>query len=167
MIRIGLVAVALVSAVNLAFACGTERWPVKTGADRDAGKVSIEPEKTTIMNLTSITAPQNPNSRRSSRFAPTELKVYQISGILSLIKKEKDEDYHLVITDADDNELSMIIESPAPHCAQNGAFLQQISDVRQAIIQKFGSFKRLQPNIPVTVTGVAFFDPLHGQEGVA
>jgi hypothetical protein len=30
-----------------------------------------------------------------------------------------------------------------------------------------GQIVRLEPNVPVTVTGVAFFDTLHGQEGVA
>jgi hypothetical protein len=38
---------------------------------------------------------------------------------------------------------------------------------RQALDQRFGEFTRLEPNVPVSVTGVAFFDDLHGQEGVA
>jgi hypothetical protein len=33
--------------------------------------------------------------------------------------------------------------------------------------QRFGEITRLEPNVPVSVTGVAFFDTLHGQEGVA
>jgi hypothetical protein len=91
-----------------------------------------------------------------------------VSGVLTVIKKETDEDYHLVITDPNDNELTMIVESPKPGCAQNSVFEQQIADVRSAIDQKFGAIKqKRRPNIPVTVTGVAFFDLLHGQEGVA
>jgi hypothetical protein len=62
----------------------------------------------------------------------------------------------------------MIVESPNPRCADGSFFLQAIAQTRQAIDQKFGPIRgRFQPNIPVTVTGVAFFDPLHGQEGVA
>jgi hypothetical protein len=57
---------------------------VKTGTDRNANKVANNPEMTTIGDLTGIHAPPNPNSRRSSRFAPTELKTYEITGILSL-----------------------------------------------------------------------------------
>jgi hypothetical protein len=67
----------------------------------------------------------------------------------------------------------MIVESPAPHCAQ-GRFAQQIQAVRDAIDGQFPVFTedetvmiRVRLNIPVTVTGVAFFDTLHGQEGVA
>jgi hypothetical protein len=32
-------AIALLVSGSAAFACGTERWPVKTGTDRDAGSV--------------------------------------------------------------------------------------------------------------------------------
>jgi hypothetical protein len=51
--------------------------------------------------------------------------------------------------------------------AGGSPFVQQITDVRKALDQKFGSFKRKTPNVPVTMTGIAFFDPIHGQEGVA
>jgi hypothetical protein len=47
------------------------------------------------------------------------------------------------------------------------ARLFDIVFVRHVLDQKFGQIVRLQPNVPVTVTGVAFFDTLHGQEGVA
>jgi hypothetical protein len=164
-ILVGLAAV--LTTTTIAFACGTERWAVKTGTDRDAGNVATEPETATIADLTAINSPHNPNSRKSSRFAPTELKTFQITGILSVIKKEKDQDYHLVITDPSDTELTMIVESPDPSCADSSQFMQQITDVRQTIDRQFGSFRRTQPNMPVTLTGIAFFDPLHGQEGVA
>jgi hypothetical protein len=40
--------------------------------------------------------------------------------------------------------------------------------VRQTLDQKFGEIgRRLEPNVPVTVTGIAFFDTIHGQEGIA
>jgi hypothetical protein len=148
-------------------ACGTERWPVKVGTDRDASKVATEPQQTTIANLVVINPPARPGSRRASRFAPAELTTYQINGILSVIKKEADEDYHLIIADAADRVLTMIVESPAPGCAAGSAFSDNIAAVRQTLDQRFGEFARLEPNIPVTVTGVAFFDVLHGQEGVA
>ena len=104
--------------------------------------------------------------RKTSRF-PAEIKTFQISGILTVIKKEEDEDYHLVIVDQSDEDLTMIVESPNPNCAAGSRFLSQITDVRRALDQKFGTFEREEPNVRVTVTGVAFFDRLHGQEGVA
>ena len=62
----------------------------------------------------------------------------------------------------------MIVESANPDYAQGSAFEQQTGEVRNALDEKFGAFKgKKHPNIPVTVTGVGFFDPIHGQEGVA
>jgi hypothetical protein len=158
----------LLASISTSLGCGTERWAVKTGTDRDASGVNtFFPQMSTIAGLSAIGAPPNPNSRASSRFTPTELNSFTISGILTVIKKEKDEDYHLVVVDPNNSKLHMIVESPHPHCAVGSRFLQQIANVRQTIDQQFGSFRRKAPNIQVTVTGVAFFDPIHGQEGVA
>ena len=47
-------------------------------------------------------------------------------------------------------------------------FTRQIEAVRAALDARFGKVSaKKAPNVPVTVTGVAFFDILHGQEGVA
>jgi hypothetical protein len=63
----------------------------------------------------------------------------------------------------------MIIESPNPECASKSAFLDQIKAVRSALDAKFPSLGhgRIEPNIPITVTGIGFFDKKHGQEGRA
>jgi hypothetical protein len=164
--RIALIPLFVVTSMSVAFACGTERWSVKAGTDRTADQVALDPQATTIQDLSELNAPRNPNSRKSSRF-PAEIKTFQISGILTVIKKEEDEDYHLVVADPSDEDLTRIVESPNPNCAAGSRFLAQITDVRRALDQKFGAFQREQPNIQVTVTGVAFFDQLHGQEGVA
>jgi hypothetical protein len=170
-----------------ALACGVERWPVKTGADQDAENVDLTVQPADIATLIALPAPPNPDVQENTRYAPTELTTFQISGTLTVIKKEKDEDYHLVISD--DQGRTMIVESPAPHCA-HGRFAQHIQTVRDTIDAQFPVFKnsprlpdvaeemdtddedeeailKLHPNIPVTVIGVAFFDVLHGQEGVA
>ena len=65
---------------------------------------------------------------------------------------------------------TMIVESPHPHCAEGSRFLQEITDVRAKIEAHFGGpiTKKIHPQqLEVTVTGVGFFDPIHGQEGVA
>lgn len=165
--RVLLTAIAVLISTTFAIACGVERWPVKVGRDKDVGKVSTSAEMATIAALNELPAPNNPNSRKNSRFS-TELKTFRVNGIVTLIKREKDEDYHLVITDPDDEDVTMIVESPAPNCAQNSRFLEQIKEVRQAIDDKLGKIKgKKTPNVRVTVTGVAFFDPIHGQTGVA
>jgi hypothetical protein len=165
--------VALLASGCAALACGTERWPVKVGTDRDARKVANQPQATTIAQLISIAAPAHPEARPSARFAPTELTTFQIKGILRVIKKEADDDYHLVIADPTDPRVTMIVESPDPKCALGSQFLDNITFVRTMLDRSlarertFAETLRSEPNMPVTVTGVAFFDVLHGQEGVA
>jgi hypothetical protein len=158
----------LVSTSAASARCGVERWPVKTGTDVDAGRVSLVAQPTTIAALTQIPPPANPDVKPNSRFAPTELQTFTISGTLTVIKRETDEDYHLVVADPNTPGLTMIVESPNPTCAQGSLFFDHIVEVRQTIDDEFGPIHgRLQPGIAVTVTGVAFFDRFHNQEGVA
>ena len=118
--------------------------------------------------------PAHPNTRRSTRFAPTELTTFQVKGILRVIRKEPDQDYHLVITDPINPRVTMIVESPDPTCALGSQFLDNITSVRTMLdrtLQLNRVFspenRRSELSLPVTVTGVGFFDVLHGQEGVA
>ena len=162
------------ASVSLRSVCVRERWPVKIGTDRDARNVAASPQVTTIAQLRSIAAPARPNSRPKTRFAPTELTTFQIKGILRVIKKETDQDYHLVITDPINPRVTMIVESPHPTCASGSQFLDNITSVRAMLdrtLQLDRVFsrenRRSELSMPVTVTGVGFFDVLHGQEGVA
>lgn len=164
----------LLAWASAAFACGTERWAVKIGIDRDASKVATSPQVATIAQLRLIAAPARPNSRPRTRFAPTELTTFQVKGILRVIKKETDQDYHLVITDPINPRVTMIVESPDPQCASGSQFLDNITSVRTMLDQTLQldrifveNLSRSEPSMPVTVTGVGFFDVLHGQEGVA
>jgi hypothetical protein len=167
-------AIVLVCSVSLALACSKERGAVKNGADRDAGDVDLTPKITTIAELSDLKAPPSPNTRKASRFRDAEFQTFTIDAILVGIKKESDEDYHIVIQAPGDEEGLMVIESVSPNCTDGSIFTQQIEDVRTAIdekIPRIGKKIDLSPrkrlNIPVTVTGVGFFDPIHGQDGVA
>jgi hypothetical protein len=167
-IVIAVATAVLLASTSLALACGTERWAVKTGTDADARAVVTVAQAAQISDLVAFPRPANPNSRPNSRFAPTELNVFAVSAILTVIKREKDEDYHLVLSDPNNPDVTMIVESPDPHCAIGSAFASDIASVRQAIDDQFGPIRGKQhPGLPVVVTGVAFFDLLHGQEGVA
>ena len=156
----------LLASTSLALACGKERWPVKVGTDQDAGQVVTTAQASTVAALRAITVPAIQPDRRA---APVETTVFAISGILTVIKRESDEDYHLVIADPDIGG-TMIVESPNPHCAEGSQFFNDIASARQTIDDKFGPIgRKRQPNIPVTVVGVGFFDFIHHppQEGVA
>jgi hypothetical protein len=149
-----------------AFACGVERWSVKTGTDPDAHLVNLNaPTTTTISNLRSLTAP-NPIPA-NNRVQPTETTLWVINCTLTQYKLESDEDYHLIIADSSGN--TMITEIPAPTCVGSGSpFLSGITNARNEFNAKFNVTTSFQTaNIPVQVTGVGMFDFLHGQTGVA
>lgn len=139
--------------------CGKERWAVKTMTDPLAGNVMLTPQQTTIADLVSIAPPVNPTDRVN----PTEETTFTLSGTLTVIKQEADSDYHLVVEDGRRN--TMIVEASAPSCAAGSRVLAQIERVRAAIDAKGGTSMTLP--VPVIVTGVGFFDRIHGQTGVA
>ena len=146
--------------------CGTERWTVKTGTDADAGLVNLNTiAPTTVSTMAALPVPSN--LPENSRVPPIETTVFALSATLTQYKLEDDSDYHLVLQDATGKTL--IAEIPLPGCVgQNSPFLSAISHARSqfnAHLTATNSFKAA--NIPVQITGVGFFDFLHGQIGVA
>jgi hypothetical protein len=140
--------------------CGTERWSVKTMTDPLAGQVDLTPRDATIAQLVAIAPPVAP----TDRVAPTEETTFRVQGTITLVKQEADSDYHVVIADAAGN--TMIVEATSPSCDQGSVVASQIADVRQAMDRQFPG-GRFRGRVAATVTGVAFFDRLHGQTGVA
>jgi hypothetical protein len=146
--------------------CGVERWAVKTGTDADAGKITLQStSNSTIAALTSLPAPSSLPS--NNRVQPTETTVFRLQATLTEYKLETDSDYHLVLSDGAGH--TMIAEIPDPPCVGSGSPLaSSIQKARTEFDAKYtptSSFKTA--NVPVTVTGVGFFDFLHGQTGVA
>jgi hypothetical protein len=146
--------------------CGVERWSIKTLTDPGANQVNLTPVEGTIAALAAIPAPVGP----TDRVAPVDTTTYRISGTLIFTAKEADGDYHLAIEDAAGK--TMIAEIPNPTCAAGSVVLGQITEARKEFEAKFGVPSQypapaLKPNTPVTLTGVGFFDKLHGQTGVA
>ena len=168
---------------------GTERWNVKVAQDADAtgGKldtVPVGPYSVSQLNQQMLPGPYPAGGRMD-----VEKKLYTVQGYLSYFKQETDKkgdrDYHVVITDkpgdynenekTDPNGRSMVVEFPDPHCfggmtsAQLMAspLMQAVIDARATFEQhvKWSAHKKLTEPIPVTVTGVGFFDFDHHQEG--
>jgi len=156
-----------------AFACGTERWAVKTSADQDAAKVNLTPIFANIADLNAIRPPARAqlDAKPDSRF-PEELKTYRVRGYLVGFKLETDEDFHIVIAEFDPQQkITMIVEMPSENCVP--AELRNDSELLRASWQtRFGKatakFKNLAAHkIIVEITGIGFFDFIHGQTGVA
>ena len=170
---------------------GTERWPVKVANDSDAvgGKINLTPEgpfSVAQLNQQVLPGPYPAGGRME-----VEKKLYTVRGFLSYFKEEKgksgDHDYHVVITDqpggynedekSPPNGQSMVVEFPDPQCfagktgmpPASSPLSQAVADARTTFEKslKWPAKTKLTKPIPVTVTGVGFFDFDHHQEGRA
>jgi hypothetical protein len=150
--------------------CGKERWPVKTLQDRWAKDVVLKPDTSkTVADLIKFPAPPDLRKIDNSMRLPEEFVTYQVHAVLVGFKKESDEDYHVVLADLNNQALTMVVEVPNPGCA-NTAYDDKFKAVRafiESIHTPSAKFYRPKDRIEVTVTGVFFFDFLHGQTGVA
>lgn len=172
---------------------GIERWPVKVGTDPQASHIDTShPIETTIVKLNTL-EPHRDVVEDNDEFSrmPEEMTVYKISGFLSFFRKESgshgDQDYHLVIADRTGRFSrgrqkptghSIVVEIPDPDCytgrhgdyPADSAFDAEMKQVRQEFERGISGVdgSDIPPfSIPVTVTGVTFFDFDHGQTGRA
>ena len=167
------VALALASAAAILYGkCGVERAKVKTSADKDAMRVNFTPEVTTIAVLTALPAPTRAEltAHSDTRF-PAELKTYTVTGYLVGFKLEADEDFHVVLADPSDRTRTMIVEMPSGHCVPP-SLVETSTQLRKSFEKRYGKatprFRHvLARKLKIEVTGIGFFDFLHGQTGVA
>ena len=150
-------------------ACGVERWDVKTLTDPLARRVNFTPRATTIRGLRARRAPAGISGL--GRLAGLETRTFRVRAALVAMKLEGDSDIHLVVADPRNPRLTMIVEFPNASCA-GGASWQARTKMRRARSRLVGacgsptsSFTSLSGR--ATITGVGFFDELHGQTGVA
>jgi hypothetical protein len=142
-----------------------ERWSVKTGTDADTGAINLAETPISIATMRSWTAPSSLPA--NNRIAPYETTTWVVTATLTKYKREDDSDYHMVITDHDGN--TMIAEAAAPFCLGTGDPLALlIMQARNQFDNHFSATTSFQTvSEPVRITGVGFFDFLHGQTGVA
>jgi hypothetical protein len=185
------------SAISLSYGqdCGGfERWAVKVGNDPDVAKV--ETNNAVSIDVKSLNNQPNLQNAVNGSDNQTRLKeervVYTVSGHLVHFVQETDQDYHLVITDdsleytpggphTDGKETgtSFIAEIPNPQCysgshgdlPNSSVFDKQIREARAQFERCFpnGKAPKKDLDIPVTITGVLFYDRHHstGQTGRA
>ena len=215
---------------------GVERWPVKTGTDINvalvgkniiggqslgAGIVPATVEEVILMGRPVGMRPVSKNfdsGFHASRLGVVERTVWQIEGDITVLKLEKDGDFHLVIQGASGE--TMVAEVPtgtkeflgeSPWLANIKAARQRIEDKLvshlspQNFVQMAGTlvprdslppemamhalpppaevlsfvtpangsevpmptFKTKVKPTPARITGVGFFDRVHGQTGVS
>ncbi len=154
--------------------CGVERWHIKTLDDGDESKINWNPVLASVTTLINAPVPSNYNQYDdTTRYAPYEIQAYTVRVVLIGWKTESDHDYHLVVADPNNPSNTMIVEPPDPTCndACDSGFGSIYTAVRSKLTTCFGQvpsgFTNFPKGIVADLTGVAFFDALHGQTGVA
>jgi len=144
---------------------GVERWDEKVLTDILANTVVLTPNLTTVAHLVLITTP-TPNTTMP-RYQPVEDSTYKVTCKITIKKAEADSDFHLVLSDGTH---TLIGEIPDPVCTSVAvsSYASLFQACRNFINANIASGNVSNVNIPsVTVTGVAFVDPPHGQTGAA
>jgi hypothetical protein len=170
---------------------GTERWDVKDASDAGAANIhQTIVNGITIVDLNQLSPqPLDPDGRMQE-----EKVIYRLTAFLRLFKHDADGDYHVVIADdvttpysitrkkagATENTPasghSMVVEIPDPRCVSGARHKQRVSHFATQLRESRSDFeaaiRHLPKNrdlgsrhIPITVTGVLFFDFLHHQTG--
>jgi len=157
--------------------CGVWRWGVKTLSDANADDVDFEPQATTVGTLRALDPPRLRSN--TPRIRPTEYRTYRIRARVLHDKwvccREKDDgDYHLVLADPRNRRGTLIAEISDPECpgARDSAKVSALHRVRRDYDNLVrtppkGRFRTFQDPPLLFVTGVGFFDEVHGQKGVA
>lgn len=154
---------ALPAAAN---ACGHVRWAIKTGTDRDASEVTLsDVVPATVEDFSSMSTPAHVPLHH--RVKPVEVSVYYVKATLVKYRLQKNGDYRLVVRGL--HGQTMIADIPAPRCVGAGSpFAPDIAKARREFSARYKATDSFQhAGIPVTLTGVGFFDPRHGRRGVA
>lgn len=165
---------------------GKQRWPVKTINDPDRGQISFSHNDivdTTVEDMWLLERPDDMPltsavpKYQSNRAEGPETTVWRIRGTIISHKWEKDGDFHLVLQDIGSG-YTMVIESPQNGKGSDGKFFVGPNcppEVRARIAAARTEFEEQLDPAPffkntsrrVTVTGVGFFDILHGANGAA
>ena len=157
------------------FLARKERWGTKTGADVGAARIDIaHPQAITVAQLIAMPRPDGlpeHGGPGSDRFGPVEQTAYTIDAKLVRYKWEEDDDqdYHIVITDYANPGETMIVEIPDPEAVESASpWHDQIAEARKSFESTFHPTNRFtRRGAHIRVTGIGFFDFVHGQSGVA
>lgn len=143
----------MILAILLALSCGSERTQVKDLLD---GVQLHNSGRTTVESLIKLPAPKWSNTGHRTAH---EFSIVVIDTMVLRYHKEADQDLHLVLKG--ESGLTMIAEIPSPECVATSPWANSIKSAREQFLKIY------RPGVCVRLTGVIFFDKLHGQDGVA
>jgi hypothetical protein len=144
---------------------------VKTLTDAGAPMVQFDHVKvTSVDHLRGLKAPTSLKATTPRR-SGAERSVYRVTVLLMSMRTEDDSDVHLVVSDPKLGG-SMIVEFPSSTCTTGGdkAERRSMRQARTDLAAACGGEVRSSPVTltgTATISGVGFFDVIHGQTGVA
>ena len=147
--------------------CGKERWDVKTLTDPDTTFIDFDNIiSTTIHDQCELPKPSKIKNKPRLK---SERTVYELIGYVTSFKLEDDRDYHVVIEDPETEE-TMVVEILDPDCpgiesTSRYETFKEVRDWFKKLFKPTSSFKTKR--VKVKLTGVGFFDFIHGQRGMA
>lgn len=146
--------------------CGKNRWGVKTLTDANASKVRMKPIKTTIDSLRNIKVTQKIGTN-TPRFG-TEFYSFQITCGIKEYINEADGDIHLVLYDLKDTSKTFVAEIPDPNCpmVKGSKYESNFKKCRDEV-GKWRLPKGKMTNGEYQLTGIFFFDKIHGVSGAS
>ncbi len=156
-------------AAQAATACGSWRWPVKTGSDATRNQVQRTISYTSVGYLDRLTPPASFGSyAQNHRIRPPEFRTWQINRVtLVAVKLEDDGDLHLRLSSAGHK---MIAEIPLPRCVSSvSPWKSGITSARSAVTSRYWvSLSRWHYlNRSINIRGLGFFDEEHNVTGAA
>ena len=164
-----LISVCVVCAFSTA-GCALNRTEVKSLRDPTAALIQFDPPvDTTVSALNAIPSHCGPTGNR--RVRDEELRVYRIEGTIIRVKRERDHDIHIVLSDPTNPKDHVIVESDDPNFGKNvtSPYRDRLAAARRMTdafvsASSADAFDDLKDTI-VRVTGVGFFDVNHLQKG--
>ena len=145
---------------------GAERWAEKVFTDAVASHIDFaHPHNSSVTYLCSL--PTITPTTYQARIEPNEDSVYTIICNITEFRPESDSDCHVVVTDGTN---TMICEVPDVGCSSVSPSpkAKEFSICRAWIHKNLGYTINTSVSIaPVIITGVAYYDPPHGQSGAA
>jgi hypothetical protein len=166
-----IIALIYATFVNTYSQCGKERWDVKTLTDPDTSLINWNDTiKTTIKEQCDTNKFKLIKKGKRVPRKANETQLYEITAYIIGCKLESDKDYHVVISDENDN--TMIVEISSPECpeVQNCSHYSEIVQVRDWFKSKFKpttKYKKFKKTELYRLIGIGFSDFIHGQTGVA
>ncbi len=154
------------------------RWAVRTLADFDVDKINFKaPTGTNVRALHEIPhpMPEGTGAPPLNRMPPAEQTLYTLIADVVAVKVLPSGDLKLVLTDPSDPSLTMIATLPDPEYiwSINPVLVEQMQSARAAVLAALGpelpttAYRIGRPAVTAEVTGVGYFETVHGQTGIA